>query len=91
MYVVKKVAGTVKHDLIAFNNEDQAIGFCEERDGVFLDENCFEWHLEVDEKSGDTDEFYMRSMPCTMNDCDDEEWKHYWGTEDYDPYDPFEE
>lgn len=91
MFVVKKIAGTVKHDIIGFNNEDQAISFCEKNDWRLLDENCFEWDLEIEEEPGEAEEIWISPEPCHENDCDDPEWQHNWGTEDYDPYDPFEE
>lgn len=49
MFVVYMYAGCVKHDLQVFENEIDAIDFCDVHDWHWLDENRFEWALDVRE------------------------------------------
>lgn len=51
--VIMVSGGGVKHDLVCGLSEQEAIDYCEEHDWVYLDENCFEWHLDYVQDYGD--------------------------------------
>lgn len=37
----------VRHHLNTFNTEDEAVNFCSENDWHYVDENGFEWNLDI--------------------------------------------
>lgn len=45
MFIVYKYAGTVRYDLLVFENEIDAMDWCDTHDWHLIDENRFEWHL----------------------------------------------
>ena len=59
MFVVNMVSGRVKHDMMGFNNQEDAVRFAELYDWEVVDENCFVWDIEIDEVIGDADDFYQ--------------------------------
>lgn len=46
---VSIAAGSVKRHLAYFETEEEALQFCYDNHWVWLDQNEFEWNLEVDE------------------------------------------
>lgn len=49
--IVMKSAGGVKHDLeTGFESESHAISVANNMDWVYVDENEFEWYLDVEEE-----------------------------------------
>lgn len=49
-YMVQIVAGTVRHDFMAFDNYDDAFAYCSRNWWMYCDENEFIWDLEIDER-----------------------------------------
>lgn len=48
--VMKSPSGIVKRDLASsFESEQEALAFCMNMDWVYVDDNCFEWDLDVEE------------------------------------------
>ena len=47
--IIKSAYGTTS-SLISFDTEEDAILFCEQEGWVFIDENNFEWSLEIIEE-----------------------------------------
>lgn len=37
----------VEHLLASFNTEEEAVTFCNENNWEYIDENGFQWHLEI--------------------------------------------
>ena len=77
-------SGSVKHDLFAFEAEEEAVSFANDNRWIWFDENAFGWNIEIEERDDELTIFEEEDF------LPDEEPFEYEPDEDY-YYDESEE